>query len=153
MVPQSFQIFAESEQLFALFGRELRSRGRGFLQPMFHLGNMVQRVVPPLLQFCGDQTVLRFCCLVLPLNAPSFVARLLQCQFERMPLLIGSILAAFESIERGLYAEWTQCFEHLGGDLTVDPSAGEGDATGLQLVGAVAAAPVAGERPSRLLGV
>src|SRR5271155_2538507 len=113
MIPQPFHIFAEGEQLCALFGRELRSRGRSFFQPMFHLGNMVQRVVPSLLQFGGDQTVLRLGCLILPLDASSFVARLLQRKFERMPLLIGSALAAFESIERGLYTERTQCFEHL----------------------------------------
>jgi hypothetical protein len=51
MVPELFQLIAQSQQLVALLGCEFWSQSAGLFQTSLHLGDIGQGVVPSLFQF------------------------------------------------------------------------------------------------------
>ena len=134
MIPELFQVIAQSQQLLALLCGQLWSQNAGLFQTSLHLGDVSQGVVPSLFQFGGNQTVLRFRCLILSFDAVGLIPRLLQGKLQRTPLFIGLVLAMIQSVERGLHTQRAQGFEDFDSDQLVHACAREGNAIANHLV-------------------
>jgi hypothetical protein len=89
---QKFQVIAKREHLFSLFSSQRRCCDGSFFQTALHLCNLSQSAVPTFLQLSRYKAIFRLGGLILPLDAASLIACLLNRKFKRAPFSVGLVL-------------------------------------------------------------